>query len=694
MAEVAQSAGIQTVWLRSQPARVWDADGAAKKRPAPADDGLAPLAAAAHSPLDQLDRHRDECVDACAGATVIVFNLFALEGFHIAESMGVPAVAASPCLSPASLPAAAERALHRYQPALCAQLEARGVWPEGAHWMWPLLNSQRWGAWRHHCLGLPAAPDGGSLAVPPLLYGISEALVPRPGHWPESVTLTGAWHVSCGQLPPAAAAFMQQAGDGGEGRPVCVDVGSMGLMGLIPDATFMARVVVAAAEAVGRRLVVLTGGWRPLAAAFQAAAAAGGGRVLVLEAAVPHDALLPRCAAVLHHGGAGTVAAAARCGVPSVVAPLHFDQPQWAERVEWAGLGVQLPGRVLCPPGGADADAEEADLRAAAARVAQAMRTAMHNPGVAAGCRQMQQLLAGEGGAAAAARAVLLYAAAWTPPPPAKDPQPLSAPAVRLRLPRGLDIFCLSSVEAAFIHDEIFRQGVYLRHGIALPARNAVVLDVGANVGIFSLHLLLPPELGGLGGRQTGTRVFAFEPIPQVADLLARNLSAHGVEGSVRLAREGLHSDPSVRRLPFTFYPALPGNSTAAPEEKYRRHRRHLAPAAAAAALSRAQRVDCAVATLAQVAAREGLRRIDLLKVDVEGWEVEVLRGADDACWRAARQAVVEVHDVEGSATGGGGRVAEARELLEGQGFAVEEERCGGTGTVLLYATRLPAGGD
>jgi sterol 3beta-glucosyltransferase len=48
---------------------------------------------------------------------------------------------------------------------------------------------------------------------------------------------------------------------------------------------------------------------------------------------VPHDWLFPRVAAAVHHGGAGTVAAALRAGVPSVLVPFMADQPFWARRV-------------------------------------------------------------------------------------------------------------------------------------------------------------------------------------------------------------------------------------------------------------------------------------------------------------------------------------------------------------------------
>jgi UDP:flavonoid glycosyltransferase YjiC (YdhE family) len=48
--------------------------------------------------------------------------------------------------------------------------------------------------------------------------------------------------------------------------------------------------------------------------------------VFVAEA-LPHDWLFPRTAAAVHHGGAGTTAAALRAGVPSVVVPFMADQP-------------------------------------------------------------------------------------------------------------------------------------------------------------------------------------------------------------------------------------------------------------------------------------------------------------------------------------------------------------------------------
>merc|ERR1712061_51777 len=57
--------------------------------------------------------------------------------------------------------------------------------------------------------------------------------------------------------------------------------------------------------------------------------------VLFIDKA-PHEWLLSRCSCSVHHGGAGTTAAAMRAGVPTIVAPLGYDQPvhgDWVERL-------------------------------------------------------------------------------------------------------------------------------------------------------------------------------------------------------------------------------------------------------------------------------------------------------------------------------------------------------------------------
>lgn len=65
------------------------------------------------------------------------------------------------------------------------------------------------------------------------------------------------------------------------------------------------------------------------------------GRLRVF-AHLPYDDVLPRCAAVVHHGGAGITYSAIRAGVPAVVCPHDYDQFDFAARVVAAGAGVRV----------------------------------------------------------------------------------------------------------------------------------------------------------------------------------------------------------------------------------------------------------------------------------------------------------------------------------------------------------------
>jgi UDP:flavonoid glycosyltransferase YjiC (YdhE family) len=59
-----------------------------------------------------------------------------------------------------------------------------------------------------------------------------------------------------------------------------------------------------------------------------------------LVGAVNHSKVFPACRAVVHHGGAGTVAASVRAGVPTVVLWVSADQPVWASQINRMKVGV------------------------------------------------------------------------------------------------------------------------------------------------------------------------------------------------------------------------------------------------------------------------------------------------------------------------------------------------------------------
>ncbi|MET0234364.1 MAG: activator-dependent family glycosyltransferase [Kibdelosporangium sp.] len=58
---------------------------------------------------------------------------------------------------------------------------------------------------------------------------------------------------------------------------------------------------------------------------------------------VPWNALVPTCAAVVHHAGAATLNTAARLGVPQLSLHYHFDQPFYARKLAEQGAGLEIP---------------------------------------------------------------------------------------------------------------------------------------------------------------------------------------------------------------------------------------------------------------------------------------------------------------------------------------------------------------
>ncbi|GJD46770.1 O-mycaminosyltylonolide 6-deoxyallosyltransferase [Methylobacterium cerastii] len=63
----------------------------------------------------------------------------------------------------------------------------------------------------------------------------------------------------------------------------------------------------------------------------------------------PFSVLLPRSAALIHHGGIGTATEAFAAGIPQLIVPMAFDQFDVGERVGRLGLGTTLSQRRFTP---------------------------------------------------------------------------------------------------------------------------------------------------------------------------------------------------------------------------------------------------------------------------------------------------------------------------------------------------------
>ena len=130
--------------------------------------------------------------------------------------------------------------------------------------------------------------------------------------------------------------------------------------------------------------------------------------------------------------------------------------------------------------------------------------------------------------------------------------------------------------------------------------RNSVVFDVGANFGYYSLTL----------AHAAHARVFAFEPNPRTFSRLKTHISLNGLESSITAVAAGLSDTPRSGYLD-----TVAGNSGA---DFLSDH-------------GEAIELD----TLDHYCEVNKIARMDLIKIDVEGHETHVLKGAQrmlEAC--------------------------------------------------------------
>lgn len=183
---------------------------------------------------------------------------------------------------------------------------------------------------RRRTLGLTAISDvrNHMVGAQPFLAA-DPLLAPWPDPDDQSVFQTGAWLLADDRpLSPRLQSFL----DGGP-PPVYFGFGS----------TWMPREagqqVLTAIRALGLRAIV-SEGW------FEEAWIREAPGVISIPD-TNFQALFPRVAAIVHHGGAGTTTAAAIAGVPHVVLPARYDQHYWAHRVQTLGIGCALPAAPL-----------------------------------------------------------------------------------------------------------------------------------------------------------------------------------------------------------------------------------------------------------------------------------------------------------------------------------------------------------
>lgn len=135
-----------------------------------------------------------------------------------------------------------------------------------------------------------------------------------------------------------------------------------------------------------------------------------------------------------------------------------------------------------------------------------------------------------------------------------------------------------------------------------MPLNGASVIDVGAHVGRHAVPLA---QLVGREGI-----VHAFEPIPYIRNLLIQNLEQAGINNTI-LYPFALTSEPTP--IQFHYIPNLAGQSGIKARHSYDQ-----TPAEAELLDLYARRLDDVLPNI----------EVDFIKIDIEGGELDMLKGA------------------------------------------------------------------
>lgn len=161
----------------------------------------------------------------------------------------------------------------------------------------------------------------------------------------------------------------------------------------------------------------------------------------------------------------------------------------------------------------------------------------------------------------------------------------------------GIEIHFASNSAEFTPYKEVFLHNIYELHPAFVPQPEYIIFGLGADIGFYSLEV---------GKRLRGGQIFCFEPNPYACSRLIQNVRRNRLRcvTSFQYAIGDRLETATLSRSPLTT-----GGSITTEKAGY----------------------QVPIITLDYVRQKQSLGSIDLVKMDLEGWELRILKGARKA---------------------------------------------------------------
>lgn len=215
-------------------------------------------------------------------------------------------------------------------------------------------------------------------------------------------------------------------------------------------------------------------------------------------------------------------------------------------------------------------------------------------------------------------------------------------------LPNDMKINHIHDYETDYLYHEIFEENTYLKQGIQLP-ENACVIDIGANIGIFSLFIHCHCR---------NAKIYACEPIASTYQVLKMNMDRYqlGVALQCGVSNQdgeqifkhyqnstvfsGKYATPQLdqQKIKAIASNVIKKNFDISFEEI----EEYVNLFTNDRTIMKEEKVS--TKTLSTIIKENEISKIDLLKIDAEGSEMDILSGIKSEDWDRIGQIVMEVH--------------------------------------------------